>query len=132
MEINLTIAGVLLVFLGLIHLGFPRHFNWKSDLKDLGLLNRQLMYVHTYFIGLMVFLMGLLCMSSARELSGTTLGRKICLGLAVFWLIRLFVQFFGYSSRLWKGKKFETGMHILFSLLWIYFVVSFGMAAASP
>jgi hypothetical protein len=128
MEINVIIAGVLLFFLGLIHLGFPRYFKWKNDLKDLGLLNRQLMYVHTHFIGLMVFLMGLLCISSAKELSGTTLGRKICLGLAIFWLVRLFVQFFGYSSKLWKGKRFETGMHVLFSLLWTYFVITFAMA----
>jgi hypothetical protein len=128
MEINLIIVGVLLVFLGLIHLGFPRYFKWENDLKDIGLLNRQLMYVHTHFIGLMVFLMGLLCISSAKELLGTTLGRKICLGLAIFWLVRLFIQFFGYSSKLWKGKRFETGMHVLFTLLWTYFVITFAMA----
>lgn len=128
MEINLIIAGVLLVFLGLIHLGFPRYFKWKNDLRDLGLLNRQLMYVHTHFIGFTVFLMGLLCISSAKDLINTELGRRVCLGLAIFWLVRLIVQFFGYSSLLWKGKRFETGMHVLFSLLWTYFVVTFAMA----
>jgi hypothetical protein len=25
-----------------------------------------------------------------------------------------------YSSILWKGKTFETAMHILFSILWVY------------
>lgn len=33
---------------------------------------------------------------------------------------KLFIQFFGYSPKLWKGKLFETAVHIIFSFLWIY------------
>jgi hypothetical protein len=73
----------------------------------------------------MVFLMGLLCLSSADELIETSLGKKIALGLGVFWSIRLFIQFFGYSADLWKGKAFETVVHILFSLLWAYVSIVF-------
>jgi hypothetical protein len=73
----------------------------------------------------MVFLMGLLCLSSADELIETSLGKKIALGLGVFWSIRLFIQFFGYSADLWKGKAFETIVHILFSLLWAYVSIVF-------
>lgn len=85
------------------------------------------MYVHTFFIALMVLLMGLLCITSADELIVTGLGRKLAGGLAVFWCCRLLMQFFGYSSILWKGKTFETLMHIIFTLLWIYLTVIFGM-----
>ncbi|WP_345168782.1 hypothetical protein [Nibribacter koreensis] len=85
------------------------------------MINRQMMTVHTFFIALAVFLVGLLCITSAQELTQTTLGKRLCLGLGVFWMIRLFIQFFGYSSELWKGKKFETSVHVLFSLLWTYF-----------
>jgi hypothetical protein len=35
-------------------------------------------------------------------------------------MVRLYIQFFGFSSKLWKGKLFETATHILFSLFWIY------------
>ena len=49
------------------------------------------------------------------------LGKKISLGLGIFWAIRLFIQFFVYSSDLWKGKKLETSIHILFSIFWTYF-----------
>ena len=41
----------------------------------------------------------------------------IWIGLAIFWTVRLGVQFFGYSSVLWRGKTFETIVHILFSIL---------------
>lgn len=120
MELHLKIIGSLLIALALIHVIFPKYFNWEKELHALSLINRQLIWVHTFFIALTIFLMGVLCLSSSAELTGTLLGKKICLGLGIFWLIRLFVQFFGYSSKLWKGKTFETSVHISFIFLWTY------------
>jgi hypothetical protein len=120
MEIHFKITGVLLITLALVHVIFPKYFNWKEELKTLSLINRQMMTVHTFFIALTVFLMGLLCLTSATELIETKLGRTVSLGLGFFWAVRLLIQFFGYSTKLWKGKKLETAIHILFSLLWIY------------
>ena len=51
---------------------------------------------------------------------GTPLGRRVALGCGVFWLARLLVQFFGYSPKLWRGKRFETFMHVLFVGFWSY------------
>ncbi len=121
MEIHFKITGTLLIILAFIHLRFSKYFRWKEELGSVSLINRQMMWVHTFFIGLIIFLMGILCLSSANEIINTTLGKRISLGLAVFWLARLVIQFFGYSSLLWKGKRFETSMHIVFSALWIYF-----------
>lgn len=120
MEIHFKIIGVLLIALALVHIAFPKYFKWDKELKSLSLINRQMMTVHTFFIALTVFLMGLLCITSTTELIETNLGKKITLGLGLFWTIRLAIQFFGYSSDLWKGKKFETSLHIIFSLLWAY------------
>lgn len=125
MEIHLKIAGSLLILLALAHIYFPRYFNWHKELKSISLINRQMMTFHTFFIALTLFLMGLLCITSSDELINTSLGKKVSLGLAVFWVIRLFVQFFGYSSELWRGKRFETIVHILFSFIWSYFVLVF-------
>jgi hypothetical protein len=89
-------------------------------LKPLSLINRQMMIVHTFFVAFMVFLMGMLCWVATEELIHTKLGKLVSLGFAIFWTARLVIQFFGYSSELWKGKTFETIAHILFSGLWIY------------
>jgi len=121
MYIHLKIIGVLLIVLALVHIIFPKYFNWSNELKSLSLINRQMMTVHTFFIALTVFLIGLLCLTSSNELIETNLGKKISLGLGIFWAIRLFIQFFVYSSDLWKGKKLETSVHILFSVFWAYF-----------
>ena len=128
MELHLKIIGILLILLAMIHIVFPKYFNWQEELRSLSIINRQLMYVHAFFIALVVFLMGLLCLTSAPELYHTPLGKKLCLGLAIFWAIRLYVQFFGYSSITWIGKRRETIIHIVLSLLWIYLTVVFAFA----
>jgi hypothetical protein len=125
MELHLKLIGILLILLAMIHLIFPNYFNWKKELNDLIPVNRQMMYVHTFFIALTVLLIGILCVSSAKELIETQLGARVALGLCIFWTVRLFVQFFVYSPALWKGKRFETIIHVLFSLLWVYLSVVF-------
>lgn len=128
MEIHLKLIGILLILLALLHFFFPRYFNWRQELSSLTLINRQLMYVHSFFIAFVIFLMGLLCVTSATELLSTSFGKRICLGLAIFWLARLAVQFFGYSSKTWKGKSLETTIHVLFSIVWVYLVIVFILA----
>ncbi len=127
MEPHLKIIGVLLIVLALLHAAFPKYFDWNKELSGLGLINRQMMYVHTFFIAFTVFLMGVLCLTSSAEITGTPLGRKIAFGLALFWTARLFIQFFGYSSKLWRGKPFETTIHIMFSIFWAYLSAVFIM-----
>jgi len=125
MELHLKIIGIILILLSVVHVRFPKYFNWAKELGGMSLINRQMMYVHTFFVALVVFLMGVLCVSSAELLVSSELGHRMCLGLGVFWGLRLFFQFFVYSKELWKGKRFESVVHILFSLLWLYFTVVF-------
>ncbi len=120
MEIHFKIIGILLLFLAVIHIFFPRYFNWKKELQSLSLINKQMMFVHTFFIAFVIFLMGLLCISSSSDLIHTPLGKTISFGLGIFWFVRLIFQLCVYSSLLWKGKPFETTIHILFLFLWSY------------
>ena len=125
MEIHFKVIGVVLMVLALVHSIFPRYFNWDKELKALSLVNQEMMKVHTFFVALVVFLMGLLCLVASTALVETELGKIISLGFGVFWSFRLLIQFFGYSKELWQGKLFETTAHILFSGLWTYLSVVF-------
>ncbi len=125
MEAHFKIIGALLILLSIVHVVFPRYFNWPKELTSLSLINRQMMYIHTFFVAFVVFLIGLLCLTSSGELISTSLGKKVVLGFGVFWFVRLLVQFFGYSSKLWKGRLLETSIHIVFSLFWTYLSVIF-------
>jgi hypothetical protein len=132
MTLQLQLIGALLLVLALLHTGFGWYFDWRRELAVVSLINRQMMHVHTFFVAFTVGLMGLLCLTSAAELVGTPLGRRVALGLGIFWLARLLIQFFGYSASLWRGKRFETTIHVLFSGLWTYlsavfFLVGLGL-----
>jgi hypothetical protein len=120
MEIHIRIIGVILIVLALAHSLFPKYFNWGKELRAVSLINKEMMYVHTFFIALMLCLMGILCLTSAHDLIHTPLGNRICLGLGIFWTARLLIQFFGYSTVLWRGKQLESFIHITFAAMWLY------------
>ena len=125
MKLQLEVIGGLLVVLALLHAAFGWYFDWRREFAVVSLLNRQMMYVHTFFVAFAVLLMGVLCLTSAAELLGTPLGRRVALGFGIFWLARLLIQFFGYSAVLWRGKRFETIIHVLFAFFWTYLSVVF-------
>ncbi len=60
MELHLKIIGLLLMLLAFVHVIFPRYFEWKEELKSLSLINREMTYVHTFFIALIVLMFGVL------------------------------------------------------------------------
>jgi len=125
MELHLKIIGSFLIILALLHFFFPRYFNWKQELTSLSIINRQMMYVHSFFVALVVFLMGLLCLTSSNDLLHTSLGKRVSLGFGIFWAMRLIIQLFVYSTKNWKGKMFETIIHSLFVVLWTYLSIVF-------
>jgi hypothetical protein len=121
MEVHLKIVGSLLIALSLMHIVIPKYFKWEQELTSLSLITKQILYVHTFFIAFVVLLIGLLCLTYSYELVYDPFGRVISLGLFGFWLTRLIFQFFVYSPKVWRGKRFETVMHIVFSFVWLYF-----------
>ena len=125
MEWHLKLIGIILLVLALVHVIFPKYFNWKTELQSLSLINHQMMYVHTFFVAFIVFLMGMLCIYCTTDIINTRLGKQLSFGLFVFWGLRLILQFFFYSSKLWKGKRRETVIHIVFPVPRIYFTTVF-------
>lgn len=125
METHLKIVGSLLIVLSLMHMIIPKYFKWEQELSSLSLITKQILYVHTFFIAFIVLLMGLLCLNYSHELVYDPFGRVISLGLFGFWLTRLIFQFFVYSPKVWRGKGFETVMHVVFAMTWFYFTAVF-------
>ena len=132
MEIQLKIIGVLLIALALLHAVFPAYFRWSKDLAGLQPINRQMMYVHAFFIALDGFLDGPLVpdvfAGDHRHPAGKKGGLRVCRFLGR----GLLVQFFGYSSSLWRGKTFETVVHVVFAVFWTYLATMFSAIAWAP
>ena len=131
MEIHLKIIGICLILLSIMHVGFPTYFKWKKELASLSLINREMMYIHTLFIGIITLMMGILSFFYSSQMINLEFGRTIAAGLSIFWFIRLVVQFFGYSSKLWRGKKMETVIHVVFSIFWAYLSIIYLIVACN-
>lgn len=129
LHLHLQIAGALLLALGLAHVFFNRYFGWDHELESVSLLTRRVFQVHCFFIALVLVLLGAGSLFYADALlEPTPLSRVALAGIVVFWLCRLFAQFFFYDQAIWKGDRFRTRMHWAFSGLWIYLVVIYGSA----
>jgi hypothetical protein len=127
LRLQLQIVGGLQVLLALAHLAFPRRFGWREELVRLSPLNRQIFYVHAFFICLVLVLFGLLDLIYTDELlEPGSLARGVLAGITVFWTTRLFCQWFVYDSKLWLGHRFNTAMHVVATFLWSYFVAMHG------
>jgi hypothetical protein len=120
-EWHLRIAGALQIALALLHLAFPRRFRWHEELARLSPLNRQIFHVHTIFICVVLVMIGALSLLAPEALlERSRLSRLVLGGFAGFWGLRLLCQWFVYDAGLWRGHAFNTAVHGLFSLLWLY------------
>jgi hypothetical protein len=126
---HLRVVGMLLMMLGMSHALFNRYFGWERELDAVSLFTRQLFFVHNFFIGLGVVLAGAVSFFCAEALASRgVLSRAILGGMAAFWLCRLLAQFFAYDSAIWRGNRFRTVMHAVFSLFWSYVTATYGLA----
>ena len=126
----LRVAGVVMLLLVPLNLfDVPRRFRWKEEMATLSLLNRQIFWVHSWFLCLMLAQMGLLALLYARPLlEPSPLARAVNGGLAFFWLVRLLMQWFVYSPDIWRGNQFFTAMHYVFTAIWILLTAAFALA----
>ncbi len=129
MHWHLKIAGAGLLCLFVVHSLLPLRFSWKKELGAVSLLTRQVFFVHHFFIGLTVVMMGVVSLFFTAILVQPNLPARVVLfGLCLFWFARLVVQLFVYDSRLWRGNPRRTFAHIMATGLWIYLVCVYGGA----
>ena len=127
--VHLKVVGALLVTLALANTQLDRYFKWKTELAQVSLLTRQIFQVHGFFIALVVGMMGVCSLFYTDALLGSgALSRIVLAGLVVFWLARLAIQFFVYDPAIWRGRRFYTAMHVVFSILWIYVALTYSVA----
>lgn len=89
----LVCAGVAQMILGAAHAYLPRMLHWNTDLAATSDITQAVSYVHSFFIGFMVFAMGLGSVVLRHDLlTEPRLGRVLAGFLAVFWCCRLLTQ----------------------------------------
>lgn len=114
-----------------MHVFLPKQLKWKEDMAKVSLVNRQIFFVHVFFIALFVAMTGLLSLCFAQALlEKTVLSRVVLFGLITFWAARFVTQIFIYDSRIWHGNRARTMVHYGFAGFCAYLVFAYAFALA--
>ena len=71
----------------------PFRLNWRTELRSLSRLHRQMYWVYGGYVVLSIVAFALLSIAHAGELArGTGLARGVCAYIAVFWGVRVGLQ----------------------------------------
>ena len=127
--VHLRAVGVVMALLVAVNLVVPVRYQWRDETARLSLLNRQIFQAHAVFLILTLALFSVLLLNYADALvEPTRLSRAILAGLTIFWALRMLMQWCFYSPAIWRGDRFHTAMHWLFSATWIYVTGVFATA----
>ena len=94
-------------------------------------VNASVFHAHAFFICVVLLGMGLPALVEPTVF--TTPSRAALWGcgfLTAFWALRLVAQWTHYRPSWWRGKRFETAMHWLFTGVWLFLTVLFAACTA--
>jgi hypothetical protein len=133
---ELTLSRLILLG-GVLHLAITSAgitmtmvLDWRRNLASLCPMTRHVIWTHAAFVLLTIIGFGFVSIAFPRALAaGTPLARVVCGFIALFWAIRLMIQFFLFDARPFLTKwPLKLGYHGL-TFVFTYFVFSYGAAA---
>jgi hypothetical protein len=99
-ETLLHIGGVIQLGILTASALVPGTLDWRTELGKLSALSRQLIWVHGGYVVLTITSMGLLSLFEASQLAeGSVLARTVCAFVAIFWSVRLIIQWALFDAR---------------------------------
>lgn len=110
----------------------PFRLNWRTELKCLPRLHRQMYWIYGGYVVLAIVAFGLLSLSNANELAaGSGLARGLCGYIAVFWGVRLALQAVLAVKEHLTTWWLRAGFRLL-TVLFITFTLVYAYAAVRP
>jgi hypothetical protein len=108
-----------------------RLLHWEEDVKRMSLLVREVFQLHGWFIALTLTFFGILTWRFAAVFAagGNELAAWLAGGIAVFWGLRVVMQWTHYSREHWRGKPRETAAHWTLTLIYGAWTVLYAMCA---
>lgn len=131
----IRIAGILHFTLLIASALTPQVLNWRTELNKLHPLFRQLIWVHGAYIVLMIIGLGTIATLNAQLLADreSMLARSVCAFFAIFWLIRLSLQFFYFDARpMLTTRWLKLGYYFGLTFVFAFLGFTFAWAAIRP
>lgn len=111
-------GGILTLLMAIFHIRFPKIFEWEKDYDTITVKNKKIFHTIHLALLLMFFIIGLLSLFYAQELSncqGISFGLNILISL--FWLWRTIWQLYYF-----KGKTMHFILVFIFSFLFLCYL----------
>jgi energy-coupling factor transporter transmembrane protein EcfT len=122
------LAGCIQAGILLGNIPLPRRLRVREKLASVPGFLRQIFYVHWFFIVLVVALFSLVCFAFGPDLSGgSELGRFLSAFMAVFWFIRIILQWFYYDRQMRRENRW---LDTAYNVALVALVAIFTLAAA--
>jgi hypothetical protein len=120
LELNLTIAGAILLGLGILHVALPVVLRWREEFAAVSVLNREVSYVHCFFIGLACLLWGLLPLIAGKSLlAAGPVTRLVLAGAVIFWGSRLIIQLVVFNRHAGRSAGWRI-LSVSGTAMWLY------------
>lgn len=129
LKVLILLSGIAHIVLSVVSSVIPKVLKWKEGLEDLQPLLRQMFWTYAAYILVINFCFGLVSIFGTEELvNHSFLAKSINLFIAVYWLARVFIQFFYFDKTdAPKGLIFTLGEVALVGLF-IGFTVVYSLA----
>lgn len=118
------------MFLSAGSLAIPFVLDWRKEIAPLPPLFRQLFWTYAgYILGIHVFF-GLISILAPGELiAGSTLSISLCVFIALYWLVRLIIQFAVFEVSEHRKTKWHVLGEVGLVGLFVFFTVVYTLAA---
>jgi len=121
------LAGLIHVCMIGAQIPLSRLLHFKENLSKVTPIIRQIFIVHYIYIALYLLTFSVLCLLFAPLLvSGTDIGKSLSGFMALFWILRIFIQLFYYDPEI--KKKNRLG-HVFFTSCFVFLSLVFTLSA---
>lgn len=122
------LAGAVQLAIVAMNMALPPRLKTKENLAKVDPIVRQVFYSHWFFVMLAVAIFSVLCFAFDADMAGkSAVGRFLSAALALFWLLKLLIQFTCIDVAFRRRHRLAD---ILASLATVYLVAVLGAAAA--
>jgi hypothetical protein len=126
----LILAGIAQLGIAASSLLIPRLLGWREDTARLKPLTRQVFWTYASYILSFHIAFGLLSLlAPAVLLDGLALARTVCGFIAVYWLVRLTLQFVAFDRSVAAGRPLFRFAEVAYVSTFAYLVLVYGATA---
>jgi len=128
--ISIYIGGTLTLLIAILHTRYYKMFNWKTDFEKITIVNAKIIYTIHLALLLLFFLIGIISILYAKELSMSVgLANGLNILFSAFWIWRLIWQFAYFKK---KKRQKRSPIVVFLNTVFLLLIVSYSVPVVYP